>query len=146
LTLYGQSNAYWAGDYSEVNEASPSFAHFLSIHPLIFLLAVVLWIAIFSALILLLPEKLALTVAVAIVIGQMYGASTWLMYRFHSYQSCNLLFLATSGLIVFAFKRGQNSDGSSAFNWERTGLPSWARWLAILVLTVLPIWWFLIPH
>ena len=146
LTLYGQSDTYWNGDFSSVNEMSPSFARFLAIHPLTFVAAQLLWIAIFSVLILLLPEKLALTLVLAIVIGHMAGAATWLAYRFNSYQSCNVLFLATSGVIVFAFKRGQNNDGRAAFKWERTGLPSWTRWLLIAALISLPVWWFIIPR
>jgi len=146
ITLYGQSNAYWNGNYADVNELSPSFAHFLSIHPLAFLGAVLLWIVIFSTLILLLPEKLALMLMVAIVIAHMAGAASWLVYRFHSYQSGNLLVLVTSVLIVFAFKRGQNTDGLSAFNWERTGFPSWVRWLVILGLAAIPVWWYIVPH
>ena len=35
LTLYGQSVAYWDGDFDAVNEGSPSFAHYLSLHPLV---------------------------------------------------------------------------------------------------------------
>jgi hypothetical protein len=146
LTLYGQSNAYWAGDYTAVSEVSPSFAYYLSIHPLMCVAAALLWIAIFSSLILLLPENLALTVMVAIVIGHMAGAGSWLVYRFHSYQSGNLLVLMTSGLIVLAFKRGQRRDGRSAFDWERIGFPDWVRWMLILVLAALPVWWYIVPH
>lgn len=146
LTLYGQSDAYWDRNFRSVNEMSPSFAGFLAIHPLVFVAAVILWIAIFSALILVLPEKLALTLVVAIVIGHMAGAATWLAYRFNSYQSCNVLFLATSSVIVFAFKRGQNNDGRAAFNWDRTGLPSWTRWIFVAALAALPMWWFIIPR
>lgn len=146
LTLYGQSEEYWGGNYSSVNEGSPSFAHYLSIHPVAFVAAGLLWIATFSAIILLLPERLALVVAIAIVIGHMWGSTTWIAYRLRSYQGCNVLFLAVAVLIVAAFKKGQNSDGSSAFNWAATGLPEWARWLAIAMLAVIPIWWFLIPR
>jgi hypothetical protein len=145
LTLYGQPDAYWAGDRASVNEMSPSFAHFLSLHPVVFLAAATLWIAVFSALILLLPEWPALVVVVAIVIGHMAGAASWLAFHWHSYESCNLLFLITSALIVLAFKRGQNADGRSAVNWEQTGLPGWVRWAAIAALIVLPASWFLIP-
>ena len=146
LTLYGQSGAYWAGDYAAVREGSPSFAHYLSIHPLVAIGAALLWIFIFSATVLLLPEKLALIATIAIVIGHLAGAASWLVFRFHGYQLCNGLFLATSALIVIAFKRGQRADGRSAFDWERTGLPGWARWLVIAALVALPIWWFLIPR
>ena len=146
LTLYGQSERYWAGEFHVVNEGSPSFAHYLSVHPLAFVAAGILWIAMFSALILLLPERLALTLVVAIVIGHMVGAASWLMYRFNLYQACNVLILVTSWLIVFAFKRGQNTDGRAAFNWECTGLPGWTRWVVVATLIALPTWWFIIPR
>jgi hypothetical protein len=146
LTLYGQSTDYWAGNYSAVSEGSPSFAHYLSIHPLMFAGAGLLWMAFFSAVILLLPEKLALTLSIGVMLGHMAGAASWLMYRFGAYQMCNALFIVTAGLIVLAFKRGQRTDGRSAFDWERTGLPGWIRWLLIAVLALLPTWWFLIPR
>ncbi len=146
LTLYGQPSVYWAGNYSQANEISPSFATALRFHPIGFVALFAIWAAIFCILILLLPEILALFLTVAIVIGHMLGASTWLAYRFHSYQSAILLILATAGLIVFSFKRGQAIDGTAAFHWERTGLPNWCRWLTIVVLSAIPIWWFVIPH
>ena len=146
LTLYGQSDAYWAGNYSDVNEISPSFAQNLAIHPLPFVAAAMIWIGLFSAIISLLPEALALTLAVAIVLGHMAGAATWFAYRFNNYQACMVLFLTTAFVVVFSFKRGQCSDGSAAFKWERTGLPDWLRWVTVAVLCGLPVYWFLVPH
>jgi hypothetical protein len=146
LTFYGQPVEYWAGNYAAVQEVSPSFAYYMSIHPLVCLAVDLLWISIFSLAILLLPEKLALTVAVAVMLGHLAGAASWLIYRFKGYQYCNALFLATAALIVFAFKRGQRDDGRSAIDWERTGLPGWMRWVVIAALFVLPTWWFLIPR
>jgi len=146
LTLYGQSGAYWSGSYQDVNELSPSFGYYLSIHPLAFLGAMVLWIAIFSAAIVLLPEMFAMAAAIAIVIGHMAGAASWLAFRFNNYQACNALFLVTSFVVVLAFKRGQTDDGTAAFKWHRTGLPDWVRWVVIAALIGLPVWWFLIPR
>lgn len=146
LTLYGQSEEYWRGNYQVVNEMSPSFAHYLAIHPLASVAAAFVWITVFSAVVLLVPEGMALVISVAIVIGHMEGAASWLAYRFHAYQACNALSLGVAVLIVVAFKRGQNTDGSAAFDWQRTGLPEGAQWLLIAVLVVLPTWWFLIPH
>lgn len=146
LTLAGQSSSYWGGDYTSVNEGSPSFAYYLTVHPLVAVAAGFLWIAIFSTIILLLPETIALIVAIAVLFGHTIGALTWLMFRFHSYQACNLLFLVSSTLVVFAFKKGQSKDGRSVIQWERTGLPEWCRWLTIAALATVPIWWFLIPH
>lgn len=146
LTLAGQSRTYWSGDYTAINERSPSFSYYLTVHPLAFVASGLLWIAIFSAIILLLPEMLALIVAIAILIGHTWGATSWLMFRFHSYQACNLLFLVSATLVVFAFKKGQSNDGRSVIQWERTGLPEWSRWLTIAALATVPIWWFLIPR
>ena len=146
LTLYGQSQSYWLGNFSNVNEISPSFARYLAIHPLAFVGAGFLWIIIFSAIVILLPEILALTVSIAIVIGHMGGSATWFAYRFHNYQACNGLFLVTAFIVVLSFKQGQNDDGTSAFDWRRTGLPSWVRWVIVAALMAIPIWWFLIPH
>jgi hypothetical protein len=146
LTLYGQGAEYWSGNHAAVNEISPSFHDYLAVHPLVAAGAFLLWIGIFSAMILLLPELLALVVSMAIVLGHMVGAESWLAYRFHQYQACNALSLVTAALVVVSFKRGQNGDGRAALDWERTGLPGWVRWLAIAGLVVLPTWWFLVPR
>jgi hypothetical protein len=146
ITLWGQSETYWSGDFSAVNEGSPSFARYLAIHPLAFVAAGLLWVVLFAAVIALLPETLALVVSMAIVIGHMWGAATWLMYRFQNYQACNALFLVTAFLVVLSFKRGQNEDGSSVFDWRRTGLPNWSRWVVVAGLAAIPVWWFLVPH
>jgi hypothetical protein len=146
LTLYGQSAEYWSGNHAAVNELSPSFQGYLAVHPLVAGAAFLLWIGIFSAVILLLPELLALVVSTAIVLGHMGGAESWLAYRFHQYQACNVLSLATAAIVVVSFKCGQNKDGRAAFDWARTGLPGWLRWVLIAGLTLLPIWWFLVPR
>ncbi|MGL4514314.1 MAG: hypothetical protein ACRCT8_14595 [Lacipirellulaceae bacterium] len=146
ITLWGQSERYWSGDFAAVNEMSPSFAQYLAIHPLAFVAAGLVWIVLFTSVIALLPETLALGVSMAIVIGHMGGAATWLAYRFQNYQACNALFLVTAFLAVLSFKRGQNEDGYSAFDWRRTGLPSWSRWVVVTVLAAIPVWWFLVPH
>jgi len=146
FTLYGQSPNYWAGNYADVNELSPSFAHALSIHPLAFVGLILLWIVLFSATILLLPELLALTISVAIVIGHVAGAGGWLLYHFENYQACIALVLVSAFVIVLSFKRGQCESGQSAFDWQRTGLPGWSRWALVALLIALPVWWLLIPH
>jgi hypothetical protein len=44
LTLTGQTEFYWAGDYSQVNEGSPTFHQLLSIHPLAFVAGQAVWL------------------------------------------------------------------------------------------------------
>ncbi|MFN7334154.1 MAG: hypothetical protein ACK5TC_03750, partial [bacterium] len=45
LTLCGQSSAYWDGEFRDVTEASPAFATYLAIHPVVFVVAGLMWIA-----------------------------------------------------------------------------------------------------
>ena len=146
LTLYGQSDAYWNGNYSQIIEISPSFGKYLSVHPLAFVGAALLWIAIFSALIAILPEKAAMTMSICVVLGHMTGAASWLAYRFGSYQSCNALFVLTSIVIVCGFNLGRSENGRSLIDWKQTGMPAWTRWILVAMLVLLPIWWFLIPR
>ena len=146
LTLYGQSDAYWNGTYSDINEISPSFGKYLSMHPLAFVGAALIWIAIFSSLIAILPEKVAMTISICVVIGHMTGAASWLAYRFGSYQACNALFLTTAVVIVSSFNLGRSEKGQTLIDWSRIGMPTWTRWIFAAILIVLPIWWFLIPH
>lgn len=129
-----------------MSEVSPSFAAYLAISPFAFLLAGLLWMAIFSALIVILPEMLAMTLAIAVMLGHLNGAFTWLTYRFESYQASNALFLLTAFLIVIAFRKGRSDTGRAALDWSQSSLPAWSRWVLVVVLLLLPIWWFLIPH
>ena len=146
LTLYGQSDAYWSGNYQDVNEMSPSFGRYLAMHPLAFVAAAAVWIVILSSLIALLPEKLGMTLSIGIVLGHMAGAASWLAFRFGSYQSCNVLFLLTAGVIVTAFNMGRSDSGQTLIDWSRTPIPTWIRWLLIATLAILPVWWFLVPQ
>ena len=146
LTLYGQSDVYWRGDYRDVNELSPSFGTYLSMHPLAFVVAGLVWIGIFSSLIAILPEKIGMTISIGVLIGHMTGAASWLAYRFGSYQACNALFLLTAIVIVVAFNKGRSDTGRTLIDWSQTRVPAWTRWVLATLLVVLPIWWFLIPH
>lgn len=146
ITLYGQSESYWSGNYNDINELSPSFARYLSIHPLAFIAAALVWIAIFSSVIAIVPERIAMTLSICVVIGHMTGAASWLAYRFGSYQACNALFLVTSIMIVVAFNNARSEGTRPLIDWPRTGLPDWTRWLVVAILIILPVWWFLIPR
>jgi hypothetical protein len=100
LTLLGQSASYWAGHYHRVNEASPTFNHLLQIHPAAFVAGIFAWTMVFVAMILLLPDVLALIASIVVTFGHAVGAATWLMFRFHyAYQISLGLFLASSAML-----------------------------------------------
>ena len=146
ITLYGQSDRYWAGDYASVNEVSPSFGRYLAIHPTAFIAAGMLWIVIFSLIIALLPRFWATFTSVGVVLGHMTGSTSWLVYRFGSYQSANVLFALTAFLLVLAFRRVDQRTSAAMIDWSRVPLPAWCRWVIIAILFALPAWWFFIPH
>jgi hypothetical protein len=145
LTLFWQPPAYWSGDYNAANEISPSFREFLTIHPLMFVAMTLVWMGVFSTLIALLPQQGAKTVAVTVVMGHMIGAGSWPPFR-GSYQFGCALILLTSIVIVQCTDMGHSIDGKPSINWQRTGLPFWTKWILVLFLFAMPVWWFLIPH
>jgi hypothetical protein len=107
LTLLGQPPEYWAGDYRLVNEASPTFHDLLAYHPLAFLAGEVVWVALFTGLILLLPETLALIACIAIVFGHTAGAASWIVWRFElGYPICHGLFLLSAIVLALGIRTG----------------------------------------
>jgi hypothetical protein len=78
VTLCGQPEEYWAGDYSQINESAPFNRMLFAIHPAAFVAWSAAWAGILIALILLLPESLAVVMSIAVVFGHTAGAYTWL--------------------------------------------------------------------
>jgi hypothetical protein len=78
MTLHGQPAEYWAGDYSQTNEASPVFCKLFQVHPAAALAGEGLWAGIILVWVVLLPEVLATIAAIAIVFGHTAGGFTWL--------------------------------------------------------------------
>src|SRR5215468_3485131 len=78
LTTLGQSQEYWNGDYSAVNEGNPFFRNLFAIHPGAAIAGYVVWAGILIGLVLLLPEVLAVVLSMAVVFGHVGGAYTWL--------------------------------------------------------------------
>lgn len=77
LTLCGQSNHYWNGEFRDVVEASPLFAYCLAIHPGLFVTAAFVWIGVFVLLVRKLPSKIGRIVSVAVALGHLIGALGW---------------------------------------------------------------------
>ena len=103
LTLSGQSPAYWQGDHSKVNEIFPLMAWGLRCGPLTFLFICLLWVLVFSALIVVLPDIASQVLSLALVIGHTWGAMGWLVYRLRvEYHLCALLFLLSAVLFIGA--------------------------------------------
>ncbi len=146
LTLRGQSAEYWAGNYTRVNELSPTFHHLLAYHPLAFVVGFLGWVLIFATMILLLPRTLALAMSLAVTIGHTWGATTWLLHRFHyGYQACEALFVLTALVLALGIERIWGAGGKPA---ELAGsrLRPPLRWGLVAVLAGIAGYLFLWPR
>ncbi len=79
LTLQGQSDAYWDGQYEQAREFNPLGLWPLQQHPLLFLAALLCWGLAFCASILYLPENLARPLSFAVQFGHTLGAASWVV-------------------------------------------------------------------
>jgi hypothetical protein len=145
MTLIGQSAAYWAGNYSRVIESSPTFNHLLQAHPLAFVAGCLVWAALFVAVILLLPDFLALVASIAVTFAHTVGASTWLIFRFqYGYQYCLWLYLSASMVLGVGIYLGWQAQPV-----QKHPLSIWSpvlRWMLIALLVGFAVYLFLWPR
>jgi hypothetical protein len=79
LTLQGQPDAYWAGDFHQARELNPLGRWPLERHPLLFGAALLCWGCVFCTAILRLPARLARPLSLAVQLGHTLGAASWLV-------------------------------------------------------------------
>lgn len=143
LTLRGQSEGYWNGRFEEVNEASPTFNRLLKHHPAAFVAGIAVWGAMFVGIILMLPDVFALITSIAVTLGHMMGASSWIWREKNGYQLCNLLFALCSimlGLGIYYGWRGRPNER------YQIGMPLPVRWTISATLVAIAVYLFLWPR
>ncbi len=146
LTLAGQSASYWAGNYGQVNEISPTFNHLLSYHPLAFAAGLLGWIVVLCGMILLMPQTLALTTSIAVTVGHTWGAMSWLLNGLHyHYQAGNALMLAAALALAVGIRWGWGAEPRSDAP-AGARLPLVLRWAAIALLFAIVVYLFLWPR
>lgn len=110
LTLHGQPQSYWAGQYHEAVEFNPPFLWLLRLHPLGFSFGVLVWLLLVTSFILWLPDGLARGLAFVVQFAHTLGASSWLL------QANGLGLLAAVALVAF-------SRLVMDATWERSSVP-----------------------
>lgn len=106
VTLYFQPAAYWAGDYARVNEFSPVDRWMLGRHPGLFAAWVMVWITAFCIAILKLPTRIALGIALFLLINNTAGAASWLGRRFPEGGWVQIgLYAVTAALVILTWSR-----------------------------------------
>jgi hypothetical protein len=78
VTMRGQPEAYWSGNYDAVNEGNPVVRWCMTAHPALFHGLTFVWIAAFSAFIVKTPRPLARFASLAIAFSHAFCIGTWM--------------------------------------------------------------------
>ena len=142
LTLQGQPPEYWAGDYARTSEGASFYRRLYTLHPAAGVGGQFLFISLIAGLLVLLPEVLAVVLALAAVFGNTYGASSWVTAALITrsawgratpmnwYQASNGMFLASAilaGVGVHWVVRSSKLQG----HVEARHLAEWQRWMVV---------------
>lgn len=147
LTLLGQPSEYWAGDYSYVNELSPTVHDLMAYHPLVSVIGMLLWVFVFALLILLLPDTYAMIISIALTYGHTWGASTWILWRFkYGYQCCNALFLFSAVIIGLGIQLSFGHKLAQSQPVSKNIIPNSLRWIIVIILLAIVSYLLLIPR
>lgn len=148
LTFHGQPTEYWGGDYAKTTEGSPFFRKLFEVHPLAAVAGEGLWAGIILVLILLLPEVLAVILAVTIVFGHTAGGSTWLIPVTwpHWFQTGNGILLVAATVLGVGLHWSLRKGRSASQAGMPHQLPPPVRWGMIVVAIGLACYMYLIPQ
>jgi hypothetical protein len=142
VTLLGQPAEYWAGDYTQANERSPTFFNLLVSHPAAFAAGFFLWIGVFVALIVLLPKTPAMMLSLAVAFAHTNGATSWILpHAPYPYQTRIALVCLTAVVAGLGIQLA-----SAAADQQRHGPRPWLRWATITALLAVAAYLFLIPR
>ncbi len=121
LTLVGQAPEYWLDGYSAVREDNAIGHWLLELHPVAFLLGVVLWTVLFAAAIHRLPIGWARVLAFGVMFGHAFGAATWLLrWPFGLLAVLGILLLARAlDTLIWDSCDDRAEDGARPDNGER---------------------------
>lgn len=96
-----QAQEYWKGNLTNVNEGNPVVYFFMNNHVYGLFIIYFLWLSLTLTLIYFAPKRIAMAISFAIVIGNSYGAATWIR-PFYGFWFIILLFII-NGIILALF-------------------------------------------
>jgi hypothetical protein len=107
LTLWGQPETYWSGNFASMREGHPVAAWFLGLHPLAFAAAGVPYLLVVVAVILWLPRRWAALTAAGVAAGHAFAVVVWcqILLRQPAFALVPMA-LVVVGLGLLAWQRG----------------------------------------
>ncbi len=110
LTLCGQGEAYWSGDFLAAREANPVGLWLLHAGPLVFVAGIGVLLSMYALLLTRLPTNLARVAAFAILFPHALGACTWIVpLGVPGYFLAVVLLLVGSRLLAYAWQRPESA-------------------------------------
>ena len=114
LTLLGQPDAFWQGDYGLAVEGNPLAYPLLAYSPWLFAGAALVWGVLFSAVVLLWHHRAAEWLAVLNTVGHTFGGACWLAWPGAvGWVFAALYLVAVSLGIRWCWRRAWNPDSCS---------------------------------
>jgi hypothetical protein len=148
LTMCGQPDGYWAGNYSQTTEGSPIFRQFFVLGPVAAIAGNAAWAGVLIGLILLLPEALAVSLSLTVVFGHTAGAYTWLGGGISAgwFQTAHGMVLAAAVVLgvglCWCLREPSQGQAKGAVRPRNP----WLRWGLSAALLAIAAYMFLFPH
>jgi len=142
--LCAQPEVYWAGNYHYIlQEGTPFVRTLYTWHPLAAVCGYLLWAAIVTALLLLVPRPLAVILSIAVVFGHIAGAYSWSAQLVDRY--LGVVFPLTGiGLGVGLHWYLKSSIHINMKQLDRPPFPPVVRWGSIVALSAMGYYLFVI--
>jgi hypothetical protein len=143
LTLHGQPEKYWAGDYTWTTEGAPFWRLLYTWHPVAAVCGYVLWTGLLGGLLILLPEVLAVVLAITIAFGHTAGAYTWvqsMLLQAHGieakgwYQVANGMFLLSALAVGIGVRWVVRSAALHSESGPEPHMRGWVRGVLVAIL------------
>lgn len=144
LTLHGQPPEYWAGHYARTTEGGAFYRRLYESHPAAGVGGHFLFLGLIGALLVLLPERPAVVLALAGAFGSTWGASSWIerylvtqaawgsSAAVNWYQASNALFLGTAAVAGLGVRWVVRSSALQSGGGSGRSGGGW-RWVLIAV-------------
>ncbi|MGL1891634.1 MAG: hypothetical protein OCD02_08405 [Spirochaetaceae bacterium] len=113
VTTINQPTDYWIRALDKVNEINPVLNFAMRHHILGIFLVTFIWLLIIAFLTLISPEKLSKLICLTIVLGNSWGASTWISRRYGYYYAILLFILNASLYLLFDEKLKKYSPSNT---------------------------------
>jgi hypothetical protein len=115
LTLLMQSQYYWSGHYEAASEAEAIGAMTLRLHPLAFVVWIIVWASILALIIAFVPPVLARITSVAATLLHTFALLTWLMGWSSNPYVVYFFGVLCAALIVYSLKEKTVRDRGAPF-------------------------------